>query len=69
MEVLRRHNFKYPVPFCAIIELDIIDAQEPHQTFNLNDFHINPAQRQLTTPDCINNINLQFDFLGKVEQI
>ena len=66
--ILRRHNFKNNVFFYPLFEQDFTDAQESHQTSNLNGFHVNIAKK-LTDPDCINNTNLQHDFLGKVEKI
>ena len=44
-------------------------AHEPYQTFNLNDVHKNIGIKQLTGPDCIKNIILQHEFLGKLEEI
>ena len=54
-----RHKFKKPVSFFIIFGHDFTVAHEFHQTLSLNDVHINLEQKQLTTPDRINNRNLQ----------
>ena len=54
--IITRHNFENLVSFYAILGNDFTDAHEYHQTLNLNDVHINTGQKQLTTPDCINNL-------------
>ena len=45
------------------------DAHEPHQSLYLNDVHTNVGEKQVKTPDFINNIFLKPDFEGKVEEI
>ena len=35
----------------------------------MNDVFIKMGQKQLTTPDCINNINLQPNFIAKFKEI
>ena len=61
--------FKNLVSFYALLEHELTHEPESQQTSNLNDVHINMEQKQLTTPDCMNNISLQPHVLGKMKEI
>ena len=61
--------FKNLVSFNALLEHELTHELESHQTSNLNDVHINMEQKQLTTPDCMNNISLQPHVLGKMQEV
>ena len=55
--------------FYTNFEHNLTDAQQPHQTLNLNDVHINLGQK-VTTTEYVNNIKLQPKFfLRKAETI
>ena len=61
MGIIKSLNFKYQTLFYTVFEQNYTEL---HQT--LDDVHIKLGQKQITMPDCMNNVNLQPDFSGKV---
>ena len=57
-------NFKYYTTFHAKFEQDFFGSLQ-----TLDDVHKNIGQKQLTTPDCLNNRNVKFDCSEDVEEI
>ena len=60
---------KNQVSFCSTFEKDFTDTFERQKTWDLNDVYKNLEQKQLTSPDCLNEMNFQLNFLPKMEKI
>ena len=60
--VFRRRNLRYLLSLYAFFRHNFTYGHEPHQTSFLNDVHTNMGEKQLKTPDFINNIFLKPDF-------